>query len=178
MACRFDEKDVRPTGRATYGVKGIRLKQKGDEVVSMAIVTPQSQLLTITETGYGKRTLVEQYRKTKRGGSGVITIKTGGRNENVVMAKEVTDETELIVTSKSGMVIRIQAEEIRLVSRATMGVRIMRMKQKDKVCAVACLVGYQEEERLLSERRTLTPNGDASPEEEAGEGEENGGEEE
>lgn len=175
MACRFDEKDVRPTGRATYGVRGIRLKQKGDEVVSMAIATPQSQLLTITETGYGKRTLVEQYRKTKRGGSGVITIKTGGRNGNVVMAKEVTDETELIVTSKSGMVIRIQAEEIRLVSRATMGVRIMRMKEKDKVCAVACLVGYQEEERLLSERRTLTPNGDEGlPVEEP----EEGGEEE
>ena len=178
MACRFDEKDVRPTGRATYGVRGIRLK-KGDEVVSMAIASPQSQLLTITETGYGKRTLVEQYRKTRRGGVGVITIKTGGRNGNVVMAKEVTEETELIVTSKSGMVIRIQAEEIRLVRRATMGVRIMRLKEKDKICAVAGLVGHQEEERLLSERRTLTPNGEAGiPEEEAEEGEENGGEEE
>jgi len=178
MACRFDEKDVRPTGRATYGVRGIRLK-KGDEVVSMAIASPQSQLLTITETGYGKRTLVEQYRKTRRGGVGVITIKTGGRNGNVVMAKEVTEETELIVTSKSGMVIRIQAEEIRLVRRATMGVRIMRLKEKDKICAVAGLVGHQEEERLLSERRTLTPNGGAGiPEEEAEEGEENGGEEE
>jgi DNA gyrase subunit A len=178
MACRFDEKDVRPTGRATYGVRGIRLK-KGDEVVSMAIASPQSQLLTITETGYGKRTLVEQYRKTRRGGVGVITIKTGGRNGNVVMAKEVTEETELIVTSKSGMVIRIQAEEIRLVRRATMGVRIMRLKGKDKICAVAGLVGHQEEERLLSERRTLTPNGEAGiPEEEAEEGEENGGEEE
>ena len=178
MACRFDEKDVRPTGRATYGVRGIRLK-KGDEVVSMAIASPQSQLLTITETGYGKRTLVDQYRKTRRGGVGVITIKTGGRNGNVVMAKEVTEETELIVTSKSGMVIRIQAEEIRLVRRATMGVRIMRLKEKDKICAVAGLVGHQEEERLLSERRTLTPNGDAGlPEEEAEEGEENSGEEE
>ncbi|HUW42993.1 MAG TPA: DNA gyrase subunit A, partial [Thermoplasmata archaeon] len=177
MACRFDEKDVRPTGRATYGVRGIRLK-KGDEVVSMAIVSPQSQLLTITETGYGKRTLVEHYRKTRRGGVGVITIKTGGRNGNVVMAKEVTEGTELIVTSKSGMVIRIQAEEIRLVGRATMGVRIMRLKGRDKICAVAGLVGYQEEERRLSERRTLTPNGEAGTPDEGEESEENGGMEE
>ena len=180
-AVRFDEKEVRPTGRATYGVRGIRLR-KDDFVVCMAAVTPESQLLTITETGYGKRTMVEEYRKTRRGGLGVIAIKTGGRNGNVVSAREVTNDTELIVTSKTGMVIRIPAEQVRLVRRATMGVRIMRLKPRDKICAVVAIVGAIEEERLLSERRTLTPNGesDANEEEEGAEEaeEENGKEEE
>jgi len=168
-AVRFDEKGVRTTGRATYGVRGIRLR-KDDSVVCMATVTPESQLLTITETGFGKRTLVDEYRKTRRGGLGVIAIKAGGRNGNVVSAREVTDDTELIITSKSGMVIRIPAEQVRLVHRATMGVTIMRLKPKDKICAVAALVGAMEEERLLAERHTLTPNGGPDePEEEGGE---------
>jgi len=159
MAVRFDEKNVRPTGRATYGVRGIKLR-KDDSVVCMAVVTQESQLLTITETGFGKRTMVEEYRQTRRGGLGVIAIKTGGRNGNVVSAREVTDDTELIITSKAGMVIRIPAEQVSLVHRATMGVTIMRLKPRDKICAVAALVGTMEEERLLSEGRTLTPNGE------------------
>lgn len=164
MAVRFDEKDVRPTGRATYGVKGVRLR-KGDEVVSMAIVTPTSQLLTITEKGFGKRSMVSEYRKTRRGGIGVIAIKTGDRNGDVVIAKEVTEQDELIVTSESGMVIRIPASEVRLVGRATLGVKIMRLKEDDRVCAVATVMSAEEEERILSERRTLTPNGSAQEEE-------------
>jgi len=176
MAVHFDEKDVRPTGRATYGVRGVRLK-KGDDVVSMAIVTPASQLLTITEQGYGKRTMVDEYRKTKRGGVGVITIKTGGRNGDVVMAREVSDEEELIVTSKTGMVIRMPAEQIRLVGRATLGVRIMKLKEDDRICAVARLIGVEEEERLLSERKTFTSNGEpVEPKDESEEEEEDEGE--
>ena len=172
MAVRFDGKDVRLTGRATYGVRGIRLK-KDDEVVCMAIVTEDSQLLTITETGFGKRTMVKEYRKTRRGGSGVIAIKTGGRNGNVVSAREVTDDTELIITSKAGMIIRIPASQVRLVHRATMGVTIMKLKPRDKICAVTPLVGLMEEERLLTEGRTLTSNG-TGPEEEPGSDEEQG----
>jgi DNA gyrase subunit A len=172
MAVRFDGKDVRPTGRATYGVRGIRLK-KDDEVVCMAVVTEDSQLLTTTETGFGKRTLVKEYRKTRRGGSGVIAIKTGGRNGNVVSAKEVTDDTELIITSKAGMITRIPAGQVRLVHRATMGVTIMKLKPRDKICAVATLVGFMEEERLLTEGRTLTSDG-TEPEEEPDSDEEQG----
>jgi len=157
MAIRFDEKDVRPTGRATRGVRGIRLR-KGDDVVAMAAVSPTSQLLTITDKGYGKRTLVEKYRKTRRGGVGVITIKTGGRNGNVVMVREVSENDELIVTSIQGMVIRMPVDGISLVGRATMGVRVMRLKEDDMVCAVARLVKDEEEERLISERRILITN--------------------
>jgi DNA gyrase subunit A len=168
MAVRFDEKEVRPTGRATYGVRGIRLRE-GDEVVSMAVVEPTSQLLTITEKGFGKRSLVSEYRKTRRGGVGVIAIKTGERNGDVVIAKEVSEQDELIVTSQSGMVIRIPASEVRLVGRATLGVIIMRLKEDDRICAVATVMSAEKEERILSEHRTLTPNGTAQEEPEENE---------
>jgi DNA gyrase subunit A len=153
MAIRFDEKDARPMGRATRGVRGIRLREDDTLVAMAAVSSGKSQLLTITERGYGKRTNVEEYRKTRRGGVGVITIKTGGRNGNVVMVREVSEDDELIVTSIQGMVIRIPVSEVRLVGRVTMGVRIMRIKEDDQVCAVARLVQEEDEERVISERR-------------------------
>ncbi len=162
LAARFAETDVRPTGRATYGVRGIRLR-KDDEVVSMAVVVPKDHLLTVTENGYGKRSLVEDYRKIHRGGKGVITIKTGGRNGDVITVKTVEDDNELIVTSVHGMVIRMPVQGISLQGRATMGVRVMKLKEKDKISAVARLVGLSEEERAVA-LRSLTscpsPNGD------------------
>ncbi|MCU0851905.1 MAG: DNA gyrase subunit A [Thermoplasmata archaeon] len=169
LAARFTEADVRPTGRATYGVRGIRL-QKGDEVVSMAVVDPKDQLLTVTENGYGKRSLVEDYRKIRRGGKGVITIKTGGRNGDVITAKMVKDDDELIVTSVNGMVIRMPVQGISVLGRATMGVRLMKLREEDKVTAVARLLGAAEEERVVEAGRTITscpaPNGDAVDEDE------------
>jgi DNA gyrase subunit A len=163
LAARFVETDVRPTGRATYGVRGIRL-QKGDEVVSMAIVSPKDQLLTVTENGYGKRSLVDDYRKIRRGGKGVITIKTGGRNGDVITAKLVEDDNELIITSVKGMVIRIPVSGISLLGRATMGVRLMKLKESDSITAVTRLIGESEGERMVDASRTITsgpaPNGD------------------
>ncbi|UCE46040.1 MAG: DNA gyrase subunit A [Methanobacteriota archaeon] len=154
-AARFSEGDVRATGRATYGVKGVTLRQS-DEVVSMAVVSPEDHLLTVTENGYGKRSLVESYRKTHRGGKGVITIKTGERNGNVISVKAVSDDDEIIFTSVNGMVIRMPVHGIRLQSRATLGVRLMRLKQSDRITAVARLVGAAEEERVVESGRTLT----------------------
>jgi DNA gyrase subunit A len=154
-AARFNEGDVRSTGRATYGVRGIRLRGK-DAVVSMAVVDPSDHLLTVTETGYGKRSLVEDYRKIHRGGMGVITIKTGGRNGDVLSVKTVSDDDEIIITSVKGMVIRMPVHGIRLQSRATLGVRLMRLKTGDKVTALARLVGVAEEERVVESARTLT----------------------
>ena len=154
-AARFNESDVRSTGRATYGVRGIRLRGK-DAVVSMAVVEPNDHLLTVTETGYGKRSLVEDYRKIHRGGMGVITIKTGGRNGDVLSVKTVSDDDEIIITSVKGMVIRMPVHGIRLQSRATLGVRLMRLKTGDKVTALARLVGVAEEVRVVESARTLT----------------------
>lgn len=164
LAARFDENNVRPTGRSTYGVRGIRLG-KDDEVVSMAVVAPKDQLLTVTENGYGKRSLVDDYRKIHRGGKGVITIKTGGRNGDVVNVARVTDEDELIVMSVKGMVIRMPVRGISLQGRATMGVTLMKLKENDVVTAVVRLVGESEEQRVVESGRTFTscpaPNGDA-----------------
>jgi len=177
FAARFKEGDARSTGRATFGVRGIRLR-KGDEVVSMAVVDSKDQLLTVTETGYGKRSLVEDYRKIRRGGKGVITIKTGGRNGDVISVKAVADDDELIVTSVNGMVIRMPVGGIRLQGRATMGVRLMRLKGKDRVTAVARLVDLQEEEAVVEAGRTITKcpteNGDAVDENGGGPEDEDG----
>jgi len=149
QAIRFNESDVRSMGRPAKGVIGIRLYE-GDEVVSMAAVTSESKLLTMTENGYGKTSLVCNYRKTKRGGRGVITMKTGERNGRVITALDVLGEDELIVTSTGGMVIRVPVADIRVVGRATMGVRIMRLREDDKVTAVARLVG-EKEERMVDQ---------------------------
>ncbi|NYT12832.1 MAG: DNA gyrase subunit A [Methanomassiliicoccales archaeon] len=144
QAVRFQESDVRPMGRPARGVRGVRLGGD-DEVVSMAVVTPDSNLLTLTENGFGKLSKVEDYRKTKRGGKGVITIKTTERNGMVVAVKEVAEGDELIVTSQQGMIIRVPVDQIRLSGRATMGVTIMRIKEDDTVCAVARLAREEDE---------------------------------
>ncbi len=154
QAARFFETDVRPTGRATYGVRGVRLT-KGDSVVSMAVVEPKDQLLTVCENGYGKRSPVEDYRKIRRGGKGVITIKTNERNGEVVCAMKVTDEEELIVTSVNGMVIRMPVQGISVLSRATMGVRLMKLRENDKVTAVTRLLPQSEEERAVETGRAM-----------------------
>lgn len=139
QAVRFHEKDVRSMGRVASGVIGIRLRGD-DEVVGMSVVEEDSVLLSITENGYGKRSRVSAYRKTKRGAHGVINIKTGKRNGKVVCVREVSSDDELIVTSQKGMVIRIPVRDIRVMGRATMGVRVMRLKEGDKVVSLARLV--------------------------------------
>ncbi len=149
QAVRFSERDVRPMGRVTHGVRGAKLKG-GDEVVGMAIVDEGSALLTVTENGYGKRSLVSSYRKTRRGASGVINIKTAGRNGKVVVAKKVEDDEELIITTRNGMVIRTPVKDIRIQGRATMGVRIMKLKEGDKVISMARLVKEEEENDSVS----------------------------
>ncbi len=138
QAVRFHEKDVRSMGRASMGVKGVKLRDD-DEVVGMSVVEGDSVLLTLTENGFGKRSAVSDYRKTKRGAIGVINLKTTDKTGKVVNVKEVSSDDELIVTSQNGMVIRIPVRGIRVQGRATMGVRVMRMKQGDKVVGVARL---------------------------------------
>lgn len=174
FAARFDETNVRSTGRATFGVRGVRLR-KGDEVVSMAIVDPKDVLLTVTQKGYGKRSLVDGYRKIKRGGKGVITIRTVERNGDVVKVLTVNDGDEIIVTSVKGMVIRMPVSGISVLGRATMGVRLMRLKDRDRAVAVARLVPQAEEARMVESGMVLTrcptENGELDEgEDESGEG--------
>jgi DNA gyrase subunit A len=136
MAIRFDEAQVRPTGRNTHGVHAMNLEQ-GDRVVGMVATRPESQLLTITEHGFGKRTIVSEYRKIRRGGKGVIDIQTSERNGKVVCVMEVVEEDEIMLITQKGIAMRCGVREIRLISRNTQGVRIIRVDEDDRVVAAA-----------------------------------------
>jgi DNA gyrase subunit A len=147
QACRFDETEVRPMGRVTRGVIGIRLR-KGDQVVSMAVVRDEGNLLTITENGFGKRSPIEDYRKTHRGSKGVRTIITNERNGNVLWVKEVEESDEIMLTSREGMIVRIPVQGIRVQGRNTMGVRVMRLNEDDYIVSVSKVIESEENESI------------------------------
>jgi DNA gyrase subunit A len=132
---RFPVSEVRPMGRATYGVIGVRLSdEKDDRLVAMAPVSARfPTLLSITTTGYGKRSPTDDYRETRRGAKGVRTIRTGGRNGGVVAVLPTTDSSEVLVTTQHGVTIRIAVRGIRVQSRNTLGVRVIRLDQGDEV---------------------------------------------
>ena len=130
-AIRFNSSDVREMGRASYGVTGIKL-DSNDEVVSLEILDTKA-ILTITGNGYGKRTAVEDYRKTARAGKGVINVKVTDKTGKVVKTVSVNDEDSIIITTAKGIVIRTSLKNIRIMGRATQGVRIVKLHQGDKV---------------------------------------------
>src|SRR5271165_4922390 len=149
-AIRFDESDVRPMGRAAHGVDGMRLR-RGDYIVGMA-VTPKTRreakdgdgqeanlILSVTENGYGKRTDVEEYRLQSRGGKGIINVKTTSRNGKVVSIMLVNEESELMVISQFGKIIRIGTKTIRECGRSSQGVRLLHMEEGDRVAATSVI---------------------------------------
>ena len=135
-AIRFNMADVRAVGRPARGVRGIRLSDD-DYVVAMRCVSPEHLMLSITEEGYGKRTKLDRYRLTARGGQGVINIKTSRRNGNVVAAMKVTREDEVMIITQNGKIIRIGSEKIRATGRAAQGVRLVKLEAGDQVAAAA-----------------------------------------
>jgi DNA gyrase subunit A len=138
-------------GRTAAGVRGMKLRS-GDAVVGMTLATdPGKELLTMLENGLGKRTLIAEYRKTKRGSQGVMTTKIKLAKSKVVSIVEVSPEEELLVTTVGGMVIRIPVEGIRKTGRSAKGVRIMRLKEKDRVTAVVKIVSEKEEEKAVGD---------------------------
>jgi DNA gyrase subunit A len=141
QAIRFKEENVRDMGRTATGVRGIRL-DKGDQVVSLEVIAnSEAQILTVTEKGYGKRTLVSAYRITGRGGKGVITIKTTGRNGRVVGVFQVTNDTQIMmITTHGGKVIRMNASEISVFGRGTQGVKLIGLAEDEMVASVAKVV--------------------------------------
>jgi len=146
QAIRFNSNEVRNMGRASYGVAGIKL-DKGDEVVSMEIVPMEktkSTILTITEKGYGKRSEVDDYRITGRAGKGVINIKVSEKTGKVVRTIELDEKDTIVVTTKKGMAIRTKAKAIRVMGRAAQGVRVINLKQGDRVGDVAKLVEVED----------------------------------
>jgi len=143
-AIRFSERDVRVMGRATQGVKGVTL-DKDDEVVAMVVVKRKANLLAVTENGYGKRTRISDFRNIKRGGKGVICIKTDERNGDLVDLKEVLDNDEVMIITKNGMIIRCPVKGIPVLGRQAKGVKIIKLSEGDEVVDVALIAGEKEE---------------------------------
>ncbi len=144
-AVRFHERDVRPMGRSAAGVHGIRLRGK-DRVVDMALVREGAALLSVCENGYGKRTEFGDYPTHRRGGMGVIGMKTTRRNGPVVAMREVTEEQELFLITEQGMAVRIPVSSISCIGRDTQGVKLITTEKGDKVSGVAVIVPEEEEE--------------------------------
>ncbi|SZD73742.1 DNA gyrase subunit A [Candidatus Ornithobacterium hominis] len=137
-AIRFHESNVRAMGRTASGVRGIRLDKK-DEAIGMVIVadTANDTILVVSEKGYGKRTDVEDYRETNRGGKGVITLNITEKTGNLIALKNVTDENDLMIINKSGVTIRTSVSALRIMGRATQGVKLINLKSDDEIAAVA-----------------------------------------
>lgn len=141
MSIRFDESRVRSMGRPAYGVKGIDLAE-GDEVVGMVVANGDedpASLLTVCANGYGKRTLLTEYRTQNRGGKGLIDIQTNERNGAVVAVSKVTDDDEVMLTTSGGMVIRTKVSTMCTIGRNTLGVRLIKLDEGDTVSNLAKL---------------------------------------
>ena len=137
-AIRFEEGKTRPMGRNASGVRGIRLKDNKDEVVGMISVNDMdANILVVSENGYGKRSSLEDYRLTNRGGKGVKTISITEKTGKLVTLKSVSDNDDLMIINKSGIAIRMQVEDLRVMGRATQGVKVISLKDGDSIAAVA-----------------------------------------
>ena len=142
----FSESDVRPMGRTAAGVRGITLEGAKDRVVGMVCITHgEANLLVVSEKGYGKRSLISDYRITKRGGKGVKTINITDKTGKLVAIKEVGDTDELMIINRSGLSIRIRVEELRVMGRATQGVRVIRLNEDDSISSVAKIKNIEEQ---------------------------------
>ena len=167
QAIRFPEGDVRAMGRTAAGVRGLRLREK-DEVVSMVVVDPMASLLTVCEHGHGKRTAFEEYRIQGRGGQGIINIRTTERNGKVVAMKSVRDADELMLITQNGKIIRTGLNEMRIIGRATQGVRVITLKPGDRLVSVAKVISEDNSQGCLPlEPGDGAPDGASPPMEEA-----------
>jgi DNA gyrase subunit A len=151
-AVHFNEEDVRPMGRTAAGVRGVTLDSKDDKVVGMVCITrPDTNLLVVSEKGYGKRSDMGDYRITHRGGKGVKTINVTEKTGKLVAIKEVTDKDDLMIINKSGISIRIQVQELRVMGRATQGVRLIKLNEEDSISSVAKIEKMGEGEAGIAE---------------------------
>ena len=152
-AVRFDENDVRCMGRVSTGVRGMRLDEGDDAVVGMVVVNDAETetVMVVSENGYGKRSMVEDYRKTNRGGKGVKTMAITEKTGRLVAIKNVTDDNDLMIINKSGIVIRLAVKEVRVMGRATQGVRLINLAKKNDIIASVCKVMSSELEATVEE---------------------------
>ena len=147
-AIRFEESKTRPMGRGASGVRGVTLADESDEVIGMVTVhNEEEHILVVSEKGYGKRSSMEDYRVTNRGGKGVKTISITEKTGGLVAIKNVTDSDDLMIINKSGIAIRLGVEDLRVMGRATQGVKLINIRENDSIAAVAKVV--KEEETAL-----------------------------
>jgi DNA gyrase subunit A len=164
---RFNEEKVRPMGRNSIGVKGVTLDGEDDVLIGMVCVTDpvNESILVVSEKGYGKRSEVEEYRKTNRGAKGVKTINITEKTGNLIAVKVVHDNDDLMIINKSGVIIRMSVDELRLMGRATQGVRLIRLDDEDEIASVAKVEVDDEEktvENIIQTEKTEALE-DASP---------------
>jgi len=151
-AIRFEEEKTRPMGRNASGVRGITLADANDEVVGMVAVNDmESNILVVSENGYGKRSSLEDYRITNRGGKGVKTISVTEKTGNLVAIKNVSDEDGLMIINKSGIAIRMSVSDLRVMGRATQGVKLINIKGKDSIAAVAKVRNEEQEDDVMED---------------------------
>jgi DNA gyrase subunit A len=152
-AVRFDESTIRTMGRNSTGVRGMRIDNDDDAVVGMIVVNEadKESVMVVSENGYGKRSEVEEYRKTNRGGKGVKTLAITEKTGRVVAIKNVTDDNDLMIINKSGIVIRLALSDVRVMGRATQGVRLINLEKKNDIIASVCKVMTSDLEASLEE---------------------------
>jgi DNA gyrase subunit A len=156
-AIRFNEEEVRPMGRTASGVKGVTLEGKGDEVIGMIAVKDKTNtILVVSAKGYGKRSFLvdpesgeDEYRVTGRGGKGVKTLNTTDKTGNLVAIKDVTDENDLMIMTRGGITIRIAVQDLRVLGRATQGVRLIKLGEDDDIASVAKVEHEKEEDEVV-----------------------------
>jgi DNA gyrase subunit A len=150
-AVRFPEGKVRSMGRNAAGVRGITLANENDRVVGMVCVSePTQELLVVSENGYGKRSELEEYRITNRGGKGVQAMKVTEKTGALVAIKDVNDTDDLMIINKSGIIIRLRVADLRIIGRATQGVRLLKISAGDEISSVAKVAAEEKEEELLN----------------------------
>jgi len=158
-AIRFNERTVRPMGRNATGVRGVRLASEDDEVVGMiCLENDQYEILVVSENGYGKRSALEDYRVTNRGGKGVKTMNITEKTGNLIAIKNVTDKDDLMIINKSGVLIRLGVAELRIVGRATQGVRLINIREGDAIAAVTKVEVEEEIDEILDETAETLDN--------------------
>ncbi len=154
-AIRFEESKTRPMGRNASGVRGVTLAHENDEVIGMISVNETTDnILVVSENGYGKRSDLEDYRVTNRGGKGVKTISITDKTGELVAIKNVTDQDDLMIINKSGIAIRLPVEDLRVMGRATQGVRLINLKNNDQIAAVAKVMKIEDDEIEETEEST------------------------
>ncbi|MBT8385404.1 MAG: DNA gyrase subunit A, partial [Bacteroidia bacterium] len=161
-AIRFEEGKTRPMGRNASGVRGITLANDKDEVIGMLSVNDMdSDILVVSEKGYGKRSSLEDYRITNRGGKGVKTINVTEKTGNLVAIKNVSDDDDLMIINKSGITIRMAVSDLRVMGRATQGVKLINIKNDDSIAAVAKVMHEEDDETDENDIGTEIENNDS-----------------